>query len=450
MSREKKLAGVFPSNSVAIDGPPEGNPRSVGASAPRLHVLVLDEEIPYPPNAGKRIRTWNLLRRLAERHQISLLCYGYPDDPSLEAVRKAGIRVYMVSPPASFGGSHLYLRLLANLFSVYPYSVDKHYSAEFQTRVEELLVRENIDIVQCEWTPYARFSGAVKKHPLLITAHNIESQIWSRRSERSGTLVHRLFFALQALKMKRFERQALTRANVVTAVTPVDGRVMQSWGTPCVRLVENGVDLEHFTPAPEAGSPEVLFLASLDWYPNLDGLDNLLKKIMPLVLAQRPETKLQIVGRQPSRDLVEKIRDIGWAVLASDVPDVRPYLSKAAVVVVPLRIGGGSRIKILEALASGKAVVSTSIGAEGLAVVHGEHLQIADEPADFAKEILGLLASAERRQELGHSGRNLVAERYGWDRMADSLESVWFEACSFDQPSARTCVVPESSGVFVS
>lgn len=451
MGREEELAGIVPLHSAAAQTEQEWNPGALRPQARRLHVLVLDEEIPYPPDAGKRIRTWNLLRRLAQRHKVSLLCYGNQNDASVASAEEEGIRVHLVPPPAAFNGSYLYLRLFANLLSAYPYSVDKHYSAEFVERAKNLLEREDIDLVQCEWTPYARFCGAAKNHPLLITAHNIESQIWSRRSQHSRSLIHRLFFGWQAFKMKRFERRVLSVAKVVTAVTPDDTRVMQSWGVRPVRLVENGVDLEHFRPAVENGSlPELLFLASLDWFPNLDALDYLLKQIMPVVLSRRPETKLRIVGRRPSNGLREQISALGWASLESDVSDVRPYLRKAAVVVVPLRIGGGSRIKILEALACGKAVVSTSIGAEGLAVISGRHLEIADQPFDFAEETLELLSSIEKRRELGQNGRKLVVEKYGWDKIADSLESAWFEACTPGTHVNLVPVVPESRGVFAS
>jgi glycosyltransferase involved in cell wall biosynthesis len=136
-----------------------------------------------------------------------------------------------------------------------------------------------------------------------------------------------------------------------------------------------------------------------------------------------------IVGRRPPKALGTRIANLAWVELAADVADVRPYLGKASVVVVPLRIGGGSRLKILEALAAGKAVVSTSIGAEGLAVVPNEHLRIADQPAEFARHVSELLGSPEARRRLGASGRKMVAERYCWEKMALALESAWLAAC---------------------
>jgi glycosyltransferase involved in cell wall biosynthesis len=193
--------------------------------------------------------------------------------------------------------------------------------------------------------------------------------------------------------------------------------------------VENGVDLEYYNVGTATDESQLLFLASLDWYPNLDALNYLLDYIMPVLYSRRPGVRLRIVGRRPPKSLAARIASLQWAELVADVADVRPYLRQAAVVVVPLRIGGGSRLKILESLAAGKAVVSTSIGAEGLSLVPGEHIRIADEPEEFVRQILELLESPKERERLGANGRGIVAERYGWDKMASALESAWFGAC---------------------
>ena len=391
-----------------------------------LKVLVLDEEIPYPPNSGKRIRTWNLLRRLARRHSVCLLCYGRREDPAVTAVEEAGIRLRLVEPQAVRAGLDLYSRLLANVFSTFPHSVTKHYSARFQRELDSLLQRESWDLIQCEWTPYARFVSDVRDVPILIASHNVESQIWERRARHAGNPLAKLFFRTQEWKMRRFERRAMLRASAVTAVTPSDVDTLHSWSIPNITLVPNGVDLDCYSPAPELGNNnEILFLASLDWHPNVDALNYFVSEIFPLVREKRPETVLRIVGRQPAESLRKQLSGLPEIDFVGEVESVHAYLDRAAVVVVPLRIGGGSRLKILEALGAGKAVVSTSIGAEGLEVVPGEHLSIADTPAEFARRTEELLASPESRRRFGNCGRKLVIERYGWDSIAQRLESVW-------------------------
>jgi glycosyltransferase involved in cell wall biosynthesis len=203
---------------------------------------------------------------------------------------------------------------------------------------------------------------------------------------------------------------------------------MLSWGVPSVTVVRNGVDLEFYAPPSKGENDnEILSIASLDWFPNADALEYFAEEIFPLVRGKEPKTVLRIVGRRPPEGLKKKLSKVPGIDFIGEVKDVRPYLDQASMVIVPLRIGGGSRLKILEALAAGKAVVSTSIGAEGLELESGKHLMIADSPEEFAVRVIELLASKEARRHLGGNGRNVVAERFGWDGIANRLEAVWFD-----------------------
>jgi len=426
--------------SVQRHSPPEKG--AVHRDAPeRLDVLVLDEDLPYPLDTGKRIRTWNLLRRLAQQHNVTLLCRGTPGEHSAH-IEAEGIRVRLVPPLPVWSGWRLYLRLLGNLFSLLPYSVAKHYTRDFRRELSAVLRQQQFDLVHCEWTPYAAYLPAARDVRQLIATHNVESQIWWRRWAHSQTVMERIFFALQAWKMKRFECRVLRSADQVTAVSEPDAAQLHSWGIGGVSVVENGVDLNNFAP-PEAtygDDDEVLFLGSLDWYPNEEAVCWLLREVWPRIQAQRPQTRLRIVGRRPTADLKSALALQRGVELNADVADVRPYLGRAAVVVVPLHIGGGSRIKILEGLAMGRAVLSTSIGAEGLTVVDGVHLHLADTSQLFAARLLELLDSPAERQQLGANGRQLVRERYGWDRIARVLDGVWrdgrTERTNVPQPSS--------------
>jgi glycosyltransferase involved in cell wall biosynthesis len=403
------------------------------ANKETLKVLVLDEEMPYPPNAGKRIRTWNLLSRLALKHSVHLLCYGREEDSASAVLRTAGIGLHLVEPSCEPQRGVFYARLFANLFSLYPFSVAKHYSARFRRAFDDLLKSCDWDLVQCEWTPYARFLSSAGRAVTLVATHNIESQIWRRRAEHGGSIMQRVFFALQAKKMRRFERRALLRATAVTAVTSADAQTMRDWGVQNVTLIPNGVDPEFYISAknPENDN-EIVSVASLDWFPNIDAVEYFAHEILPLIKESQPRAVFRIVGRQPTELLRATLSTISGVDFIGEVQDVRPYLESASVVVVPLRIGGGSRLKILEALAAGKAVVSTSIGAEGLEVDSGQHLLIADSPGEFARHVTNLLISKEARRELGENGRKLVTERYGWDGIARRLERVWL---SIPRPS---------------
>lgn len=289
-----------------------------------------------------------------------------------------------------------------------------------------LLKQESWSLIQCEWTPYARFLSRRNSVPALVSTHNVESEIWARRARQEPNPIAKLFFRTQEWKMRWFERRVLRHVSAATAVTKSDVKTLRSWGVKSVTLVPNGVEPEAYSNSPEAGSEdEILFLASLDWYPNIDALDYFVRDMFPLLRSCWPNVKLMIVGRRPNESLKKRLSEVPSVNFVGEVKSVRAYLDRAAVVIVPLRIGGGSRLKILEALAAGKAVVSTSIGAEGLELVSGEHLIVADAPSDFVVSIKELLASRDARLHLGRRGRMLVSEKYGWDSIADRLEAAW-------------------------
>jgi glycosyltransferase involved in cell wall biosynthesis len=400
-----------------------------GLSERCLTVLVLGDEIPYPPDSGKRIRTWNLLRRLAKRHSLSYLCYADDDDPAIATLASEGIGVHTVSPLTKFEGWQLYVRLFANLFSPYPYSIAKQVSRRFADKLTQLLNNSQFDLVQSEGTPCGCYLNSVIGVPRVLATHNIESQIWSRRARLSQAPAEKLFFGSQAVKMRWFERRALINVESAVAVTFQDARQMRDWGVSTITIVPNGVDVEFFTLTPDPVRPsELLFLGALDWYPNVDGLVFFLHETLPLILSAQPNATLRIVGRRPPESLRKLVAGNRQVELVGDAKDVRPYLASASVVVVPLRIGGGSRLKILEALAAGKAVVSTSVGAEGLEITPGRHFQLADTPLQFAQRTIALLSSEVERRHLGENGRLLAAERYNWDGIAIKLEEAWFKA----------------------
>jgi glycosyltransferase involved in cell wall biosynthesis len=259
----------------------------------------------------------------------------------------------------------------------------------------------------------------------VIVAHNVESMIWSRRAKMAGDPLGRWFFGMQAKRMEDFERAQMPRAAKLIAVSDADAVTFRQWGVQCV-TVDNGVDLEFYSPdANQEVADRILFLASLDWFPNIDALDHFIAEILPVIRRASPQATLRIVGRRlNAADAARFAKNAGVEVIG-EVDDVREELRHASVVVVPLRIGGGSRLKILEALAAGKAVVATTIGAEGLAVEDGVHLRIADGADPFSRATCELLRDESQRRALGRSGRALVEARYGWDALATQMQSVW-------------------------
>lgn len=400
-----------------------------------LHVAIVDEELPSPLNSGKRIRTFELISRLAKQHRITYLCHrnADPDEgrQAEHAFRALGIEPIVVDrtvPPRA--GARFYARLAANLASPLPYSVASHMSAALHTAIHRLNSRERIDLWQAEWTPYAKPLIDAKLAPRLIMAHNIESQIWKRYFEHERNPLRKRYIGHQWRKFERFERRAFAHANQVVTVSEADARIARNLTEVArVDVVDNGVDVRRHQPPPGTTRlpDQVLFLGSLDWRPNLDAIDQLLGVIWPQVRASRADARLCIVGRNPSQDLRRRISATPGAALHADVPDVRPFLWQSAVMIVPLRIGGGSRLKILEAFAAGLPVVSTRVGAEGLDAQAGSEYFGADTIAELAGATLAALGNPDRAREVADRARQLVRRQYDWAGLAERLERIWIE-----------------------
>src|SRR5579885_1219297 len=377
-------------NSLLADNPL--SPLVPKAARPTsLRVAVVDEELPYPPNSGKRIRTLHLLLRLAPRHRITLICHRNPapDEARSAAAYLNGHGIATVVadravPPKS--GPMFYARLAANLLSPLPYSVATHVSPELRRAVAEHAAAGAADLWQCEWTPYAEVLRGLGGAPWLVVAHNVESVIWRRYHETEPGRLRRWYIGGQWRKFERFERWAFGAAARTVAVSDEDAaRMREDFGATAVDVVENGVDTAFFRPG--HGEPEpgrILFLGSLDWRPNLDAVRLLMDEVFPVVRAHEPAARLALVGRRPPEWLRREADRRPGVELCADPPDVRPHLARAAVMAVPLRVGGGSRLKILEALACGVPVVSTRVGAEGLRLEPGRHLAVVENVADLA------------------------------------------------------------------
>jgi sugar transferase (PEP-CTERM/EpsH1 system associated) len=385
-----------------------------------MKVLILDEEFPFPTNNGKRTRSFNLYRRLAAQFRIHYVGYG-KEGTATKALRAEGIEPIAVReqiPPKQ--GPLFYLRLLANLLSPLPYMVTSHYSQPYRDAVRASLAEFRPDLVLCEWTPYVIYVKNLRSVKKLVSTHNVEADIWQRYYENETNGPRRWYVREQWRKIKRFERVALNWVDAAVAVSDLDcARLAKGCPRLKMAMIPNGVDLEYFQVLPQPiQRRHLVFTGSMDWRPNQDAARYFIGKILPLLKQARPDLECTFVGRNPPSDIERLAHTIGVHITGT-VDDVRPYVERAAVYIVPLRIGGGSRLKILEALAMGRAVVSTTVGAEGLDVVHGKHLLLADDPRTFADCVLRLLDDQQRCRSLSTEGRRLVEQHYGWDALSD-------------------------------
>ena len=360
------------------------------------------------------------------------MAHANPDARELAEARQylqdhgiATIEVPQRATPKS--GVGFYGRLAANLASLLPYSVTSHRSAAMVQTLSQLAEKEQVDVWHCEWTPYAESFRGLAAKPLVIAAHNVESLIWKRMMESESNPVKRWYIRQQWKKYEDFERWAFSRARTTIFVSSEDARLAtESYGATAAEVVPNGVDLQQFRSDGSVRDPkQLLFLGSLDWRPNLDGIDQFLKTAFPKIVARDPQVRLTIVGRHPPQWLVERARADSHIELKSNVPDVVPYLSQAGLMVVPLRIGGGSRLKIIEAAANGLPVVSTRVGAEGLEFRPGAEYLVADGIPEMVDPVLQLLSDGSQREALAANAAQVAQRRYGWDGLAELQSAVW-------------------------
>ncbi len=399
-----------------------------------MHAVIIDGDVPYPATNGKRLRTLNLMLRLARRHRLTYIARGQRGPAQAREanafLRDHGIEAIVVDAPLPRkSGPAFALRLAANLLSPLPYSAASHHCAPLCQVVADYAARHKVDLWQFEWTPFV-WTLARPTAPRVLMAPNVDTLIWQRYHETERHFFKRLYIRSQWRKFERLERRIFAEVDRVVVVSHEDAALVRTlFGVDRVDVVDNGIDRSYFEEVRPTGAPgTLLFLGSLDWRPNLDAVGLLLDRVFPAVRAEVPDTRLVIVGRSPPEWLAQRVRGLAGVELHADVADVRPFLAASGALVVPLRIGGGSRLKILEALACGLPVVSTRVGAEGLCLEAGRDLVVVDGVEQMAAALVECIRDPQRSRRMAENGRRLVLEHYDWEALAGKLEGVW-ERC---------------------
>ena len=381
-----------------------------------------------PPDTGGKIRSYNILRQLAKHHEITFFSfYAAHENDVHEELRQTFQKVVLIplNLPKPKGAREL-VDYAAHLISREPYNLTKYCRPVVRNRLRELLHEEKYDVILCDFLAAA---GAIPwgwPCPKVLFTHNVEAAIWRRHYEVAGNPLWKVVSWTEWKRMAWAERRYLKKADHVLAVSQNDLEVFAGFvDRQKLTVAETGADTDFFFPTDEPETPNTLvFTGSMDWLPNEDAILFFTKEIFPLVLAEVPDASLCVVGRNPSQGLKALAASESNIQLTGWVEDVRPYLTRSAVCIVPLRIGGGTRLKIYEAMSMAKAVVSTSIGAEGLPVKNDEHLLVADTPASFADSIVQLLRDPPRREQLGRRARQVVQRNYSWGTVSTGFAQV--------------------------
>jgi polysaccharide biosynthesis protein PslH len=405
---------------------------------PKPRLLFVSPRFLFPMDQGGKIRTGNILKGLkGGAFDVTLASPAPPDAAAHRTATDAACDRFICWPEATPSS----LRRVAALASALPVAAATDRSAAGQRVIAEALA-ERPDVVVADF-PHADvlMPPRIDAASLLFT-HNVEAEIFERHASRARG-AWRWIWAGQARKMARLEATALRRYDTVIAVSGRDRDVLATrYGLPAVEAIDTGVDLDFFAPGSPAAVEELgsdggtlVFVATMSWAANVEGIHFLLDEVWPRLVAERPRIKAVIIGRNPPAALADKIRDRGLAVtLTGFVDDIRPDVARANVYVIPLFVGSGTRIKAFEAMAMGRPVVSTTLGIEGLDVVDGQTFLRADDAETFASAILALLGDAGLRHRIAGAARRLMEDRFSWANVARQFEAICLRtACRTDR-----------------
>lgn len=392
-----------------------------------MRILWLKTELLHPVDKGGKIRTYNMLRELKRDHEITYLTLDEGSDENARSLADEYCHELVVIPhktrPKFSAG--FYAELAGNLISPLPYFLKKYESSKMRTAIEEQLRRKTFDVIISDFLqPSVNLPENLSSPALVLFQHNVEAMIWKRHYEVQTNSLKKVYLKNQWLKTLNYEREVSHRFDLVIAVSQEDAEMFRKdYGIANVIDVPTGVDIDYFRPRNDGQvrPNSLVFTGSMDWLPNEDAMQYFTKEILPLVRKRIPEVVVTIVGRNPYPSLVELSERDKGVIVTGRVDDVRPYIDNASVFIVPLRIGGGTRLKIYEAMAMERAVVSTSIGAEGLPVTPGKEILIADTPEEFAESVIGLLGNRETAQELGRTAATRVRNEFGWEQVAKTF-----------------------------
>lgn len=401
------------------------------AGPPEMRILWLKTELLHPIDKGGKIRTYQTLKHLKDAHHITYLTLDDGSAPT-SAVADANeychelIRVPFRAPAK--GTPAFFADLARNALSSLPYAVGRYRSAAMRAAIQRAVAERAIDLVVSDFLVPAVNLPADLGVPTLLFQHNVEAAIWERHAQVARHPITRAYMKSQWRRMRDFEGAACRRFDHVVAVSEADRDAFRhDYGVRAVTAVPTGVDTDFFQPSGQAAvrPHHIAFTGSMDWMPNEDGIAWFVRDVLPRIRRVVADATLSIVGRNPTPGVRALAQVAPGIEVTGTVPDIRPWLEGAATVIVPLRVGGGTRLKIFEAMAMERAIVSTTIGAEGLPVEDGVDIRIADDADAFASAVVELLRDPARAARIGSAAAAQVRANFGWQ----GVTAQFAEAC---------------------
>ena len=399
-------------------------------------ILWLSHFVIYPPHGGARIRSYHLFRELCKEFDVTLIMLDprgkrfVGRDVNREIQELAKLATSVTYLPLRLNSTFIgkVYFLLASLVSQTPVTVKMLARSRYRRLIAKIARNSPFSAVHIDNIELCYYLPACDTLPIVINHHNIESQLLKREAEHKTNPLLRYYFQLQGTRLAETERHFTPKARINFAVSELDKRQFEKlYPSAKFEVIRNGVDLHYFYYTNERLSrpaTTLIWVGSMHWFPNQDATTFFLEKIWPDLSLRRPEIRLLLVGQSPP-ELARSVINSDRIDTPGYVDDARLYLRQGDIYIVPIRVGSGTRLKILDAFASGIPLVSTSIGCEGLEVVDREHLLIRDKPEDFIKGIVELLDSAEMRSHLASAGRRFVEENYSWDSIGEKLRSCY-------------------------
>jgi len=391
-----------------------------------MRILLLSRTSPLPANNGVNMRTWSVLRALVdEGHEVTFLAFANRNESngkSQELSRICRKAIFIPSNLKSLSSSKDYIRRIVQFRSGIPYGVEASRSPEMAEHVENLLRGGEVDAVLCEQTDLAINLSASVPVPVIADFHNVDYLILERYLEFERNPLKRLYAWAESRRVRNWERRVCQSAAATLVCSAYDGKLLaRMCAAAPIFVVPNVVDVNHYEPRGGEERLRIIFQGGMDWYPNRDAVEFFITSILPLVRQKAPGAQLCVAGRNPSPEFVQRFCNTPDVKFTGTVPDMSAEIASSAISVVPLRIGSGTRLKILEAAAMAKPIVSTRLGAEGLDFVDNREIILEDEPKRFADAVAALLGNQQRRRELGDAARARVERQYSYPALRQAL-----------------------------